>query len=163
MSAEFTIPQAVVAPELAWIGWALLLPLLSAALCAVCAAARLPGKLPAFITVLALAASFVIVVRAYNAYTGPVQVPIFEWMSFAWGDGRFQQFTAPCALYIDSLTLFWMLFVTGLGTLIALYASEYMETEKGAGYARFFFGISIFLFAMGSLVMGDNLVMLYLG
>ncbi|MBM4007983.1 MAG: NADH-quinone oxidoreductase subunit L [Planctomycetes bacterium] len=163
MITDFPIPQAVVAPELAWVGLALLLPLISAVLCVVCAAARLPGKLPAVFTVLALAASFVVVLRAYNAYSGPVQVPIFEWMSFAWGDGRFQQFTAPCALYIDSLTLFWMLFVTGLGTLIALYASEYMETEKGAGYARFFFGISIFLFAMSSLVMGDNLVMLYLG
>jgi len=163
MIADFPIPQAVVAPELAWVGLALLLPLISAVLCTVCAAARLPGKLPAVFTVLALAASFVVILRAYNAYSGPVQVPIFEWMSFAWGEGRFQQFTAPCALYIDSLTLFWMLFVTGLGTLIALYASEYMETEKGAGYARFFFGISIFLFAMSSLVMGDNLVMLYLG
>ncbi len=162
-SANFPIPQAVVAPEMAWVGLALLLPLVSAVLCTICAAARLRGKWPAVFTVLALAASFVVVLRAYNAYSGPVQVPIFEWMSFAWGDGRFQQFTAPCALYIDSLTLFWMLFVTGLGTLIALYASEYMETEKGAGYARFFFGISIFLFAMSSLVMGDNLVMLYLG
>jgi NADH-quinone oxidoreductase subunit L len=163
MMSDFPIPQAVFAPELAWVGLALLLPLASAVLCAICAAARLPGKLPAVFTVLALAASFVVVLRAYSAYTGPVQVPIFEWMTFSWGDGRFQQFTAPCALYIDSLTLFWMLFVTGLGTLIALYASEYMETEKGASYARFFFGISIFLFAMGSLVMGDNLVMLYLG
>ena len=56
-----------------------------------------------------------------------------------------------------------MLFVTGLGTLIALYASEYMEHDVGRGYARFFAGISIFLFAMTALVMGDNLVMLYLG
>src|SRR5690606_26881460 len=32
-----------------------------------------------------------------------------------------------------------------------------------AGYARFFAGVSVFLFAMTALVMGDNLVMLYLG
>ena len=41
-----------------------------------------------------------------------------------------------------------MLFVTGRGTLIALYASEYMEPDVGKGYARFFAGISVFLFAM---------------
>src|SRR5690606_8562281 len=63
--------------------------------------------------------------------------------------------------------LLWMLFVTFLGTLIALYASEYMSDDLpsrgGRGYARFFGGVSIFLFAMTALVMGDNLVMLYLG
>ncbi|MCP3905133.1 MAG: NADH-quinone oxidoreductase subunit L, partial [Planctomycetes bacterium] len=57
----------------------------------------------------------------------------------------------------------WMLFVTGLGTLIALYASEYMESDLGRGYSRFFAGVSVFLFAMSCLVMGDNLLMLYLG
>src|SRR5690606_21518626 len=59
--------------------------------------------------------------------------------------------------------LLWMLFVTGLGAMIALYASEYMEPDVGKGYARFFAGVSVFLFAMTALVMGDNLAMLYLG
>ena len=49
-----------------------------------------------------------------------------------------------------------MLFVTGLGTLIALYASEYMESDVGLAYCRFFGGVSIFLLAMGCLVMGTS-------
>ncbi len=156
--------RATVAPELSWLGLVLILPLASAALCALCGAFRCKSKLPAWITVVALAASFGLVLKAYFGYAGPVEIPIFEWINFSWGEGgRFQSFVADCALYVDSLTLFWMLFVTGLGTLIALYASEYMEGDKGTGYSRFFFGISIFLFAMSSLVMGDNLVMLYLG
>ncbi len=163
MTPHFVIPQAVIAPELAWVGLAILLPLVSSVLCGLCAALRVRSKAPAIITTLALAASFGVVLQAYLAYSGPVDVPIFQWMTFQWGDGPFQSFTANCALYIDSLTLYWMLFVTGLGTLISLYASEYMEGDLGAGYCRFFFGISIFLFSMASLVMGDNLVMLYLG
>ncbi|MSQ90130.1 MAG: NADH-quinone oxidoreductase subunit L [Phycisphaerales bacterium] len=163
MTPECSIPQAVIAPELAWVGLAMLLPLLSACACALCAALRVKGKAPAIITIIALASSFLIIVKAYLASTGPVEVPIFQWITFAWGEGSFQSFTADCAMYIDSLTLFWMLFVTGLGTLITVYASEYMEGDCGHGYARFFFGISVFLFSMSALVLADNLVMLYLG
>ncbi len=154
----------MIAPELAWVGLAILLPLLSSVVCALCGALRVKTKLPAIVTALALAISFAIIVRAYFAYAGPVQVPIFQWMTFQWGSGgAFHSFTANCSLYIDSLTLYWMLFVTGLGTLITIYASEYMEGDRGSGYSRFFFGISIFLFAMSALVLGDNLAMLYLG
>ncbi|MSR68873.1 MAG: NADH-quinone oxidoreductase subunit L [Phycisphaerales bacterium] len=164
MNGELSIPQVVIAPELAWVGLAILLPLLSAVVCAICGALRVKNKLPAIVTALALAISFVIIVQAYFAYSGPVQVPIFQWMTFQWGaGGPFHSFTANCSLYIDSLTLYWMLFVTGLGTLITIYASEYMEGDRGSGYSRFFFGISIFLFAMSALVLGDNLAMLYLG
>ena len=57
---------------------------------------------------------------------------------------------ASFTLYVDSLTLLWMLFVTGLGTLIALYAVEYMEGDVGKGYGRFFAGVSIFIVAMST-------------
>ncbi len=159
-----SIPRATLAPELTWLGLVILLPLAAAVLCALCGAFRCKSKAPALLTITALGASFVLVLKAYFAYTGPVTIPIFDWIDFHWSSGgMFKSFEADISLYIDSLTLFWMLFVTGLGTLIAIYASEYMEGDKGAGYSRFFFGISIFLFAMSSLVMGDNLVMLYLG
>ncbi len=158
------IPKATIAPELSWLGLAILLPLVSAVVCALAGAFRCKNKFPAVVTSIALGASFVVILQAYLAYSGPVVVPIFQWIEFAWGSGgAFKSFEANCSLYIDSLTLFWMLFVTGLGTLITVYASEYMEGDRGKGYARFFFGISIFLFSMSSLVMGDNLVMLYLG
>jgi NADH-quinone oxidoreductase subunit L len=38
-----------------------------------------------------------------------------------------------------------------------------MEQDVGKGYTRFFAGVSVFLFAMSCLVMGDNLLVLYLG
>jgi NADH-quinone oxidoreductase subunit L len=70
---------------------------------------------------------------------------------------------ANFGFYLDGLSLLWMLFVTGLGALIALYASEYMEHDFGLGYCRFFGAFSLFVFSMLALVMADNLVLLYLG
>ena len=95
-----------------------------------------------------------------NNYQGPEVIHVFDWLNITWEEGSF---VANFAFYVDSLTLLWMLFVTGLGTLIAIYASEYMEHDIGKGYTRFFAGVSVFLFAMTCLVMGDNLLMLYLG
>ncbi len=145
-----------------WAQLILWLPLISLALCGLCAALRVRSKLPAWITVALLGGSFITTLALYLQYDGAVTIHIFDWINFSWNDGA-GSFVANFALYVDSLTLLWMLFVTGLGTLIALYASEYMEPDVGKGYARFFAGVSVFLFAMTALVMGDNLVMLYLG
>jgi len=87
----------------------------------------------------------------------------FEWINLTWGTKPGQSLLANFSFYIDSLTCLWMLFVTGLATLIALYASEYMAGDVGAGYCRFFAAFNLFVFSMACLVMADNLVLLYLG
>src|SRR5438034_6279737 len=51
--------------------------------------------------------------------------------------------------------------VCGIGFLICVYAAGYMKGE--AGYFRFFAFLGIFIFMMPNLVMGENLIMLYLG
>ena len=159
------IEQAVLQGDhLWWGGFILWLPLISLILCGVCWFLRVKSKLPALITVVCLGLSFAVTVAlaiCYNSDGEWVTIRLFEWFDLSWGDG--ESFIANFTLYVDSLTLLWMLFVTGIGTLIAIYASEYMEHDKGRGYSRFFAGISVFLFAMGALVMGDNLLMLYLG
>ena len=164
--ADAVIAKATAAPELAWIGWVLALPAISAVLCVLCAMFRVRNKLPAMFTVLALGTCFGLILKLYLARgpaAAPVIVHLWDWMNFGWGGGPWKSFQADVSLYIDSLTMLWMLFVTGLGTLIALFASEYMEAERGPGYARFFFGVSVFLLAMSALVMADNLVLLYFG
>ena len=157
--------DAQAAPELRWAGLALLLPLVSGVLCLLCGWVKVRSKLPAALTIAALGGAFATILRLQGVVgETPVVINLFDWISWTWGDGsRFHGFTANVDLYVDRLTVFWMLFVTGLGTLIALYASEYMESDVGKGYTRFFGAVSIFLFAMGCLVMGGNLVMLYLG
>ena len=154
------LDQVVNAPQFAWAGFILWLPLLSLVLCGICAAMRVKTKLPAIFTIVSLAGAFLLTAMLFLNYEGPVTIHLFDWIQSHWSDGSF---IANFALYVDSLTLLWMLFVTGLGTLIAVYASEYMEHDLGKGYTRFFAGVSVFLFAMGCLVMGDNLLMLYLG
>ncbi|RLS63328.1 MAG: NADH-quinone oxidoreductase subunit L [Planctomycetota bacterium] len=164
------IKPAIASPELAWAGLILCFPALAAVLCAVCGAMRVKSKLPGMITAIALIAAFVTTLSLYltchdGATTTARTIHLFDWITFAWRgeSGDWTNFLAPFTLYVDSLTLLWMLFVTGLGSLITIYATEYMEEDQGKGYVRFFGGISVFLFAMGTLVLGGNLLLLYLG
>lgn len=62
---------------------------------------------------------------------------------------------------IDDLTRTMLFVITGVGSLIALYAIGYMRGDPG--FARFFGGVALFIFAMTTLVMADNLVLLFLG
>ena len=66
----------------------------------------------------AWASAFAVVLNLYLKadIEHPVVVPLFEWINLSWGTGAVSAF----GLYLDSLTLLWMLFVTGLGALIAL-------------------------------------------
>lgn len=63
--------------------------------------------------------------------------------------------------YFDGLTMIMLFVVTGIGLLIAIYATGYMKGDPGV--ARFFAAMSLFIFAMTTLVMADNLVLLFLG
>lgn len=142
----------------------LLLPLLGTVLCTLCAILRVKSKAPAFLTVACLAGCFAVAVRLFLNHAGaPVITSGFEWFFLEWGEGNGQRLIANFSLYIDSLTILWMLFVTGLGTLIALYASEYMSPDLGTGYCRFFAAFNLFVFSMSALVMGDNMLLLFLG
>ncbi|MEO1583949.1 MAG: proton-conducting transporter membrane subunit, partial [Planctomycetota bacterium] len=148
----------------AWVLLIPLLPLFAAIANGICAAAGVKSKLPAMLTIGSLAGSFLLTVAAYLTLQGGTSVVTgWTWFDLSWGDGPGQSFVADFGFYVDNLSLLWMLFVTGLATLIATYASEYMEHDVGAGYCRFFFAFALFVFSMSCLVLGDNLLMLYLG
>jgi len=70
-------------------------------------------------------------------------------------------FSASFTLYLDGLSLVMIGVITGVGSLIHLYATGYMAAEEG--YSRFFAYMNLFVFAMLMLVLGDNLLVLYLG
>ncbi|GAB5496716.1 MAG: hypothetical protein Phyf2KO_17960 [Phycisphaerales bacterium] len=148
----------------AWVLAIPLLPMLAVVLNTLCAISKNKTKLPAWITVGCLAGSFVVTMLAFMALSGETNtVTAWRWFDLSWGDGVGQQMVANFGFYIDNLSLLWMMFVTGLATLIAIYASEYMEHDVGKGYTRFFFAFALFVFSMLCLVMGDNLLLLYLG
>jgi NADH-quinone oxidoreductase subunit L len=69
----------------------------------------------------------------------------------------------PWGLLVDRLSGTMILIVTGVGFLIHLYSTGYMSHEDDAGYARFFTYLNLFIAAMLTLVLGDNLVLTFVG
>ena len=62
---------------------------------------------------------------------------------------------------IDPLSVTMVLFITGVGTLIHIYANYYMRDDPD--YTRFFAYLNLFIFSMIVLVMADNLLLSFLG
>ncbi len=62
---------------------------------------------------------------------------------------------------VDPLSMTMVLFVTGVGTLIHLYSIGYMHGDPG--FHRFFAYLNLFAFSMLMLVLGDNLLVTFLG
>jgi NADH-quinone oxidoreductase subunit L len=68
---------------------------------------------------------------------------------------------ADFALAMDRLSGTYALFVTFVGFLIHVFAVGYMRGE--AGFYRFFAFLNLFMFAMLTLVLADNFVLMFVG
>lgn len=79
---------------------------------------------------------------------------VFEWIPV--GD-----FSVDIAFLVDPLSVAMILFVTGIGTLIHLYSIGYMHGDEN--FSKFFLYLNMFIFAMLMLVLGDNLLLTFLG
>lgn len=79
---------------------------------------------------------------------------LWMWMN----SGGFQP---EIAFYLDPIALLILLVVTVVGFLIHLYSVEYMRDDEG--YARFFAYMNLFVASMITLVLANNLLLLYLG
>jgi NADH-quinone oxidoreductase subunit L len=64
-------------------------------------------------------------------------------------------------IYVDPLSIFMVLVVTGVSTLIHLYSFGYMQSDQG--YHRFFSYLNFFVFSMLLLVLAGNFVLLIVG
>jgi NADH-quinone oxidoreductase subunit L len=67
----------------------------------------------------------------------------------------------PIALKVDALSTTMILVVTGVGTLIHIYAIGYMYGDPR--FPRFFVYLNLFLAAMLVLVLADNYLLLFVG
>jgi NADH-quinone oxidoreductase subunit L len=67
------------------------------------------------------------------------------------------------AFRIDPLSAVMLFFVTFVGFLIHVYSTGYMHAESERAYARYFAYLNLFMFAMLTLVLGANLVVLFVG
>ncbi|HSO21481.1 MAG TPA: NADH-quinone oxidoreductase subunit L [Chondromyces sp.] len=82
--------------------------------------------------------------------------PYFTWISAG-------SITIDASLQLDPLSAIMVAFVTLVGFLIHLYSVGYMHGESNAGYGRYFAYLNLFMFAMLLLVLGSNLVVLFVG
>jgi NADH-quinone oxidoreductase subunit L len=64
-------------------------------------------------------------------------------------------------IFVDPLSVFMVLVVTGVSTLIHLYSFGYMQSDEG--YHRFFSYLNFFVFSMLLLVLAGNFVLLIVG
>ncbi|MEE4192166.1 MAG: NADH-quinone oxidoreductase subunit L [Halieaceae bacterium] len=102
-----------------------------------------------------VAAAGVCVLLTILSWQGaPLQQTLWTWIAVG-------ELSAGVSFYIDGLTLVMLSVITGVGFLIHLYSAEFMSGD--ASYARYFAYLNLFVTAMLTLVMADNLLLLFLG
>ena len=93
------------------------------------------------------------------------QIARLYWQGWRWmtvsGKHDTRDIEIEAALSIDPLSATMALIVTGVGFLIHLYSTKYMESDPG--YHRFFAYLNLFIFSMLVLILGDNLPVLFVG
>ncbi|MBN2695866.1 NADH-quinone oxidoreductase subunit L [bacterium] len=65
------------------------------------------------------------------------------------------------SLLLDQLSAIMVMIITGIGTLIHIYSVGYMH--KDSSYSRYFTYLNLFIFAMLMLVLGSNILMMFIG
>lgn len=86
------------------------------------------------------------------------EVPVFDHI---WTWLQVGRFHADFALAMDRLSGTYSLFVTFVGLLIHIFAVGYMHGD--AGFYRFFAFLNLFMFSMLTLVLADNMVLMFVG
>jgi NADH-quinone oxidoreductase subunit L len=107
-------------------------------------------KLSSYISVAAVAISFVFSLAVFVAPDGSES---FNWIDL----GVFQ---VKIGYLINGLTKLMLLVVTGVGLLIHIYSVGYMGEDRGR--ARYFSGLSLFMFSMLGIVLANNFIMMFL-
>jgi NADH-quinone oxidoreductase subunit L len=70
-------------------------------------------------------------------------------------------FSARIGFYLDAVSVLMTLVVTFVSFLIHLYSAEFMAEDEG--YSRFFCYMNLFVASMVTLLLANNLLLLYLG
>ena len=84
---------------------------------------------------------------------------VFRDLVYTWIESG--SFKVNLAFQVDALTAIMLLIVTGVGFVIHIYSLGYMAHDEGV--VRFFVYFNLFIFFMLTLVMGDNLLLLFVG
>ncbi len=150
-------PGLEAAPQGAWLSWTILFAPLAAG-----AAILLTGlnrrRFASTLAIAGLLASFGCTLRLFAlALKRPDLLPIQTAVSWI----NLPGFTIQFGVLIDQLSLLMALVVTGVGSAIFIYSTAYMHDDEG--YSRFFGVLSLFAFAMLTIVLATNWVQLFMG
>jgi NADH-quinone oxidoreductase subunit L len=121
---------------------------------------RLGEPLAGYLATVMTGAAFVATVAAYvDLLSMPAEeranvVTLFEWLPVG-------SLHIDMAFLADPLSLTMCLFVTGISSLIHLYAIGYMHGDPK--FSKFFLYLNLFVFSMLMLVLGENLLVTFLG
>lgn len=112
--------------------------------------------LAGWIATAAAAASFAVTLKVLPTlpHEGGLTFVPFTWFSVF-------DFSIDFSLRADHLTAVMLLVVTGVGSLIHLYSIEYMSEDESRH--RFFAYLNLFMFSMLLLVLGGNLLVMFVG
>lgn len=142
---------------------AFLIPALPAAAAALIAlsgralSARSAGALATLGGALALALASAFAAQTLGADRIIIESSAGAWLAPLSGPG----ISAGLGLRIDALASLMILLVSGFGTVIIFYSIQYMEHDENA--PRYFASIAFFVAAMLTLVLADNLFLVFLG
>lgn len=120
------------------------------------------GELPAsgWLATSAVGGSFAVVVSRCSSTCGRrTPRPTFHQTLFEWIPAG--NFKVSFGFLADPLSVTMCLFVTGVGALIHLYSIGYMHGDEK--FPKFFTYLNLFVFSMLMLVLGDNLLVTFLG
>ena len=148
--------------------WIPLLPLIAAVVSGVWlvfAPRGLPRSVIGALACGAPIASFLLSVRVVWELATGVEGPdpylldhVYTWVSV-------HPFHAELSFLLDPLSAIMVLIVTGVGSLIHIYSIGYMDDDEreDRGFQRFFVYMNLFMFSMLMLVLGDNLLVMFVG
>jgi len=156
---ETTLPD----PAFALVPWVVLIPVIGI-LVNLLLGRRFNEKLVGLVASLAAGGSFVVSVLLAVALTHHPEGythTVFTWMAI-------DKLVVNWAFRVDTLSSVMMLVVSGVSTLIHIYAIGYMHSDvrhngEPSRFRRFFVFLNLFVAAMMLLVSADNYLMLFVG
>jgi NADH-quinone oxidoreductase subunit L len=120
------------------------------------------GLIGSWITVLAMVGAFALSVAILIQFLGDhnLQVNGSQNMTL-WNWFTFGKLHYSIDFRVDSLTVVMLIVVTGVSMLVHLYSIGYLAGDLG--YSRFFIELSLFTVSMLILVLGANILVLFIG
>ncbi|MGA8364979.1 MAG: hypothetical protein WB709_10720 [Solirubrobacteraceae bacterium] len=120
----------------------------------------LPGRTAGVIGTAAIGLAFVAALGALISLEGH-STSNQELTSTLWNYADTVGVNAKVSILVDPLSVFMILIVSGISSMIHLYSISYLEEDRG--FARYFAYLNFFVFAMLLLVLAGNFLLLIVG